>query len=169
MAAVFGLKYYAEMRSKYQGISWRCEIAQRGYTGTAEEMASSGTLPILVTWERRGDDFYTPVKASEASIDVMCRDNFHFIGLFTSDPHKFRVSIYRSKLGQLPESSCIEEYNERAQTASVRLEYISDLIKPAIVEINLKRNKVRLIFTRCEDAANLYDFNSRFNDNVKTL
>ena len=52
---------------------------------------------------------------------------------------------------------------------SVRLEYISDLIEPAIVEINLKRNKVRLIFTRCEDAANLYDFNSRFNDNVKTL
>ena len=66
-------------------------------------------------------------------------------------------------------SACIEEYNERAQTASVRLEYISDLIEPAIVEINLKRNKVRLIFTRCEDAANLYDFNSKFNDNVKTL
>ena len=31
--AVFGLKYYAEMRSKYQGITWRCDIAQRGYTG----------------------------------------------------------------------------------------------------------------------------------------
>ena len=50
-----------------------------------------------------------------------------------------------------------------------RLRSLSDLIEPAIVEINLKRNKVRLIFTRCEDAANLYDFNSRFNDNVKTL
>ena len=57
----------------------------------------------------------------------------------------------------------------RTPTATVHLEYISDLIEPAIVEINLKRNKVRLIFTRCEDAANLYDFNSRFNDNVKTL
>lgn len=44
-----------------------------------------------------------------------------------------------------------------------------DLIEPATVEIHLKRNKVRLIFTRCEDAANLYDFNSKFNDNVKTL
>ena len=72
-------------------------------------------------------------------------------------------------MGQLPESACIEEFNERAQTASVRLEYISDLIEPATVEINLKRNKVRLIFTRCEDSANLYDFNSKFNDNVKTL
>ena len=55
------------------------------------------------------------------------------------------------------------------QTATVHLEYISDLIEPAFVEIDLKRNKVHLIFTRCEDAANRYDFNSKFNDHVKTL
>ena len=55
------------------------------------------------------------------------------------------------------------------QTATVHLEYISDLIEPAFVENDLKRGKVRLIFTRCEDAANRYDFNSKFNDNVKTL
>ena len=46
---------------------------------------------------------------------------------------RIAINIYRSKLGQLPESACIEDYNERAQTASVRLEYISDLIEPAIV------------------------------------
>ena len=72
-------------------------------------------------------------------------------------------------MGQLPESACIEEYNEKDQTATVHLKYISDLIEPAFVEIDLKRGKVRLIFTRCENAANRYDFNSRFNDNVKTL
>ena len=55
------------------------------------------------------------------------------------------------------------------QTATVRLEYISDLIEPAFVEIDLKLGKARLIFTRCEDAANRYDFNSKFNDHVKTL
>lgn len=82
---------------------------------------------------------------------------------------RIAINIYRTRLGLIPESACIEEFNERAQTASVRLEYISDLIEPATVEINLKRNKVRLIFTRCEDSANLYDFNSKFNDNVKTL
>ena len=66
-------------------------------------------------------------------------------------------------------SACVEEYNETDQTATVHLEYIPDLIEPAFVEIDLKRNKVRLIFTRCEDAANRYDFNSKFNDHVKTL
>ena len=94
--AVFGTKYYAEMRSKYQGIRWRCEIAQRGYTGGSEEMTFSGTSPIKVTWERRGDDFYTPVKASEASINILCKDNFHYLGLFTSDPREYRMSLYRN-------------------------------------------------------------------------
>ena len=49
------------------------------------------------------------------------------------------------------------------------LRAISDLIEPAFVEIDLKRDKVRLIFTRCEDATNRYDFNSKLNDYVKTL
>lgn len=94
--AVFGVKYYGEMRSKFQGISWRVDIAQRGYTGPSEEMTFSGTSPIKVTWERRGDDFYTPVKASEASINILCKDNFHYLGLFTSDPREYRLSLYRN-------------------------------------------------------------------------
>ena len=94
--AVFGLKYWAELSSKYQGIPWRCEIAQRGYTGEAEEMTFSGTSPVKVTWERRGDDFYAPVKASEASINIVCKDNFHYLGLFTSDPREYRMSLFRN-------------------------------------------------------------------------
>ena len=66
-------------------------------------------------------------------------------------------------------SACVEEYNETDQTATVHLEYIPDLIEPAFVEIDLKRDKVRPIFTRCEDATNRYDFNSKLNDYVKTL
>ena len=59
---------------------------------------------------------------------------------------RIAINIYRSKLGQLPESACIEEYNEEDQTATVHLEYISDLIEPAFVEIDLKLGKARLIF-----------------------
>ena len=59
---------------------------------------------------------------------------------------RIAINIYRSKLGQLPESACIEEYNEEDQTATVHLEYISDLIEPAFVEIDLKLGKACLIF-----------------------
>lgn len=45
-------------------------------------MEFAGGSPLSITWENRGDEFYVPVKASEATINVMCHDNFHFIGLF---------------------------------------------------------------------------------------
>ncbi len=94
--AHFGLKYYAEMRSKFKSVLRRVEIAERGYFGTSEEMDFAGDDPLQITWESRGDEFFVPVKASEASITIMCHENFHYIGLFTSDPRKFRVSIYRN-------------------------------------------------------------------------
>ena len=94
--AVFGLKYWAEMRSKHHNILWRVEIAERGYAGSSEEMTFAGDEPILITWEARGDEFYAPVKASEATINILCKENFHYLSLFTSDPRQFRVSIYRS-------------------------------------------------------------------------
>ena len=94
--AEFGLKYYAEMRSKHHSILWRVEIAERGYAGSSEEMTFAGDEPIIITWEARGDEFYAPVKASEATINILCKDNFHYLSLFTSDARQFRVSIFRS-------------------------------------------------------------------------
>ena len=94
--ASFGLKYYAELTSKYQGILWRAEIAQRRYISGSSEMIFSGTAPVKVTWERRGDDFYTPVKTSEATINVLCTENFQYLGLFTSDPREYRMTLYRN-------------------------------------------------------------------------
>ncbi|MBR2326954.1 MAG: hypothetical protein IKA49_06340, partial [Alistipes sp.] len=94
--AEFGLKYYAEMRSKHHSILWRVEIAERGYAGSSEEMTFAGDEPIIITWEARGDEFYAPVKASEATINILCKDNFHYLFLFTSDARQFRVSIFRS-------------------------------------------------------------------------
>lgn len=96
--AQFGLKYYAQMRSRYKGVFWRVEIAERDYSGANEEMEFSGNTPLQITWENRGDEFFVPVKASEATITIMCRENFHYLSLFTSDPRKFRVSIYRNTI-----------------------------------------------------------------------
>lgn len=99
--AHFGLKYYAQMRSRYKGVFRRVEIAEREYSGASEEMELSGNTPLQITWESRGDEFFVPVKASEVTITIMCHENFHYLGLFTSDPRKFRVSIYRtSSIGE---------------------------------------------------------------------
>ena len=93
----FGLKYHAELRSKYKGVLWRVEISERGYAGPSEEMTFDGGTPLQITWEKRGDEFYVPVKASEATINILCKENFHYLALFTSDPRYFRVSIFRNR------------------------------------------------------------------------
>lgn len=92
----FGIKYYAELRSKHKSVFWRVEIAERGYIGSSEEMLFDGSTPLSIIWEKRGDDFFIPVKGSEATINILCKENFHYINLFTSDPRRFRVSIYRN-------------------------------------------------------------------------
>ncbi len=93
----FRLRYYAELRSKFKEVFWRVEIAERGYSGSSEEMSFDGSNPLQITWEQRGDEFFVPVKGSEATVNILCRENFHYLNLFTSDPRKFRVSIFRNK------------------------------------------------------------------------
>lgn len=94
--ANFGLRYFAELRSKHKEVFWRVEISERGFVGLHEEMHFDGNNPLSITWERRGDEFYIPVKGSEVTINILCIENFHYINLFTSDPRKFRVSVYRN-------------------------------------------------------------------------
>lgn len=60
-------------------------------------MTFDGGTPLRITWEKRGDEFYVPVKASEATIDILCRENFCYLSLFTSDPRQFRVCVYRNR------------------------------------------------------------------------
>ena len=40
--ATFGLRYFAQLRSKYKGVFWRVEIAERDYSGPSEGMEFSG-------------------------------------------------------------------------------------------------------------------------------
>lgn len=92
----FQTRYFAELQSKFKGSLWRVEIAERDYSGQPEEMAFEGGKPLRITWERRGDEFFVPIKASEATINILCTENFKYIGLFTSDPRRFRVSVFRN-------------------------------------------------------------------------
>ncbi len=92
----FGLRYFAELQSKFKGSFWRVEVAERDYGGVSEEMAFEGGEPLQITWEKRGDEFYVPIKASEAAVNILCTENFKYIGLFTSDPRRYRVSVFRN-------------------------------------------------------------------------
>ena len=61
--AHFGLRYFAQLRSKYKGVFWRVEIAERDYSGPSEEMEFAGGSPLGITCENRGDAFYVSSSA----------------------------------------------------------------------------------------------------------
>lgn len=47
------------------------QIAEWDYTGTAEQMTFDDSVPQKITREKRGDEFYAPVKASETTINIL--------------------------------------------------------------------------------------------------
>lgn len=95
---MFGLRYSGFFRSQYENVHYRVEIAQRGYTGREEniDFSLSGSSPLTITWEKQGDEFFVPIKASELSMAINCDRNFKYLDLFTSDPRFFRVSVFRN-------------------------------------------------------------------------
>ena len=64
-----GLRYFAQLRSKYKGVSWRVEIAERDYSSPSEEMEFAGGSLLSIPWENRGDEFNVPVKTSTRKQD----------------------------------------------------------------------------------------------------
>ena len=61
--AIFGLRYFAQLRSKHKGVFGRVEIAECDYNGAGEEMEFAGGSPLGITWENRGDEFYASSRA----------------------------------------------------------------------------------------------------------
>ena len=91
----FNLRYYGNFRSEKKNQFWRVEIHERNYLGNAEEVLLTAN-PLMVTWEKQGDDFYETVKASEANCSIFCTEQFKFTNLFTSQARKFRMDIFRN-------------------------------------------------------------------------
>lgn len=94
---MFGLRYKGVLRSQYKNVFWRVEIAERDYSGPAEDLVMSlDGEPLKITWEKKSDEFFVPVKGSELELNVFCDTNFKYIDLYTSDPRYYRVSVYRN-------------------------------------------------------------------------
>ena len=142
------------MRSKYKGVIWRVEIAERGFIGIAEHMDFSGSNPLKITWENRGDDFFVPVKASEASITVMCHKNFHYINLFTSDtlslflPPPYEVTI--RAVDGFNILSSIDFYDE-STASKTGLRSLCSLLMPCIDVLELDMSLCDWLYLYAED------------------
>lgn len=107
----FSLKYFCEFCSKYTHSIYRVEIEQRGYTGEVFEMHASGS-PLHVEWEKRNDEFFVPIKGSEATLNILCYNNFEYTSLYTADARCFRMTIYLNGYIYWRGFLCADTYSE---------------------------------------------------------
>ena len=68
--------------------------------GPRRRCPSPECRPSRLRGSTGGDDFYTPVKASEASINIFCTHNFHYLyqGIWRLEGRRFRSPGYYSLL-----------------------------------------------------------------------
>lgn len=161
--AIFNLRYYCEFRSKYENIQYRIDIEQRGFVGTPEEMHAADE-PLIVVWERRGDDFSQAIKASEVTLKVLCYENFEYTRLFTADARQFRMTVFKDSKMYWRGFLCADTYSEAFESTPyyITLKAIDGftlLDDIPFVDTNARKYKGRLslmeIVTKCLDVLEL--------------
>lgn len=109
--ADYGLKYYCDYRSPMRGtLLYRIDIEERGSTNT-DESAAEMLRPYsdVFTIKQGGSDDaeYTAIKGSTVTLKILCVDDMKYLSLFTTDPRKYRLTIY--------------EYRDDSQGSPVKL------------------------------------------------
>lgn len=94
----YGLKYLCEYRSKMRGrLLYRIEIEERGALRPPDRLVKRMrpySDVFTIKWGNADDAEYTAVKGSTLTLKVLCTKNMEYLGLFTVDPRKYRVTIY---------------------------------------------------------------------------
>lgn len=94
----YGLKYLCEYRSKMRGkLLYRIEIEERDTPPLCDADAFK-MLPYddVFSIKQGGvdDPEYTAIKGSSVTLKVLCTHDMEYLPLFTTDPQRYRVTIY---------------------------------------------------------------------------
>lgn len=97
--ATYGLKYYCDYRSKMRDrLLYRIEIEERGNANTSETYAAMMRPYADVFTLKQGgtdDPEYTAIKGCSLTLKILCVDDMEYLSLFTTDPRKYRITIYK--------------------------------------------------------------------------
>lgn len=83
-------KYYFEYNNVI-GQNWRCEIYQKGFTGTALEV--NGRVSII---KGQATDHLTPIRGTGLDITLEASQSLPFTDLYTENESDFSVKLYKN-------------------------------------------------------------------------
>ena len=90
----FGTKYRVDFIDDRTSTYWRCDIQEDSYAGAVTELDASGD-PLTIEWLADGEDKFTVMKGSIATISCYQTIDFQLAEIFNSDPLTYKVIIYR--------------------------------------------------------------------------
>ena len=91
----YGLKYYIDYRSKMRDrLLYRIEIEERGLTNAIPAMMRPHDDVFTLKQGGADDPEYTAIKGGSLTLQVLCVNSMEYLSLFTTDPRKFRITIY---------------------------------------------------------------------------
>jgi hypothetical protein len=87
---VYGTLYTLEYDDRV-GNQSKIEIKERDYAGASTDVCGSGN-PLLISVRGEGEqDKFIPILGTQLQVGLSSETNFKYLGLFTSDPNKYRV------------------------------------------------------------------------------
>lgn len=90
----FAVKYRSEW-TDINGVDWRYDVEEDGYSGAIIPMFPTDA-PLSIEYLTFSDDLLTdPIKGSTATLNIECRTNFQYIGLYSEADLTFKAKVYR--------------------------------------------------------------------------
>lgn len=90
----FAVRYRAEW-TDLQGVDWRYDVEEDGFTGDITPLIPVD-IPLTIEHLSYSDDLLSdPIKGSTTTLNIECRTNFQYIGLYSEADMTFRAKVYR--------------------------------------------------------------------------
>lgn len=92
------MAYNKRFELKFKDIhsvnEWTVTIWKEGYTGSVDNVSGEGDDPVRLRWES-GQEFFSPVGAGEAEINLLDETGGQFREMLDPDPFAFTLTVYR--------------------------------------------------------------------------
>lgn len=91
----YNLKWFFEYYDIKEVLT-RVEILGKNFEGVASEIEYIDPNPVIIDWKGKGSDKYRSIVPSECVLNVIAKEDFEYITLFSSDEKEHRVDIYKA-------------------------------------------------------------------------
>lgn len=88
----YGKRYSGDFSSR-KGISWRVDILQEGWTGSAETLDFPDDDPLVIEWAEK--EKHEPLQGSAATLKIISPSDRKYADLYSIEVGRIRMDVYR--------------------------------------------------------------------------